>query len=116
MSKITQISDETYIFNAEPNIHDAWTATLLMKKHDDHLNIYVQICMSYLHHIEDYERLLNEIRHFCKQSKEVMKKEKCTVNFHCQGIACFQDIFSLPAFENPDHREYIDTSFSEEIQ
>ncbi|MGM7637007.1 hypothetical protein [Bacillus sp. Hm123] len=115
MWTIFRICEGIYGFRAESNVHDAWTATLIMKTHENRLDILAEIHMSYLNEMEEYERLLDEIRYFAKTVKKEKNKEICAMNFHCQGLSCFIDQNPLPTFRHTSGLEFINTTFVEEV-
>lgn len=115
MWTIFRICEGIYGFSAEPNVHDAWTATLIMKRCDNRLDILAEIHMSYLNEIEEYERLLDEIRYFAKTVKKEQQKELCAMSVHCQGLSYFSDQNPLPTFRHSSGLEFIDTTFVEEV-
>ncbi|WP_203364393.1 hypothetical protein [Bacillus sp. REN10] len=115
MWTIFRICEGIYGVSAEPNVHDAWTATLITKAYDNQLDILAEIHMSYLSEMEEYERLLDEIRYFAKAMKREQKKELCAMSFHCQGLSCFIDQNPLPTFRHSSSLEFVDTTFVEEV-
>lgn len=112
MWSISKITKEIYCFTAngeEP------IAIVSMKDHNNQLQWQVEVCMTYLTRIEDFNKLLDELRYFARTMKQQQEKEGCFMNIHCQGLSCFEGESLLPTVHDCNGSTLIDTTFYEEI-
>ncbi|MCP1358126.1 hypothetical protein [Aneurinibacillus migulanus] len=109
------ISKELYGFLPESNWHEAWTATAMIVETEHKLEIHADIHVYYVKNKEEFELLLEAIRHLAGIKKEEMAKESCMIHFRCKGISTFTLDDSMPVQYHSGGDILVDTEFSEEL-
>jgi hypothetical protein len=109
------ISKELYGFLPEANWHEAWTATAMIVETEHKLEIHTDIHVYYVKNKEEFELLLEAIRHLASIKKEEMAKESCVIHFRCKGISTFTLDDSMPVQYYSDRDILVDVEFSEEL-
>ena len=115
MWNICRITEDLYCFTVNAINCENPVATVHMKALNNLLTIQIEVCMSYLNKMVEYDELLVEIRYFARAMKQLREKEDCVMNIHCQGLSCFDSEGSFPTFQDSNGIILIDATFYEEI-
>jgi len=115
MWNICKITEDVYCFTENSTSCEEPVAIVHMKVLNNQLAIQIEVCMSYLTRIEEYDELLVELRYFARTMKHQRVKESCLMNIHCQGLSCFDGENLFPTVQDYNGFILIDTTFYEDI-
>ncbi|WP_166241530.1 hypothetical protein [Paenibacillus turpanensis] len=109
------VSWNMYGFEPEHGNPNGWTATAYVKENETGIEIYTDICLSYVKGNEEYERLLEAIRDFAAHQSKQTGKLHCMIRFQCSGLVEQGSDIPLPDIGQFAGRRFGYSQFSEEL-